>query len=156
MKTEGMEGIYSKIANELNLIIPDDWEKLYLHSEIEHSSIESYFYFKVNENASYVYGFDIPEKFNVNKEDFLEQFLLINDYIEELWNEFKVNQQPLWSNLTFYLESNGKFDIKYGYENLTESAFDDYERQIIWKYKILGEMPVDEYDKAIIKRFRDK
>lgn len=155
MQTNGMEKVYSKIANELNAMIPTSWIQLYLHAEIESDSVESYFYFQNEKDERYIYGLDIPGKYNVSREVCIEQLLLINDYVEELYNEFRINKQSLWSNMTFFLNSQGKFDIKYDYSNLSESRFDDYERQVIWKYNTLHEVPNENnlYDKKIIEAY---
>jgi len=61
------------------------------------------------------------------------------------------NEQEPWTNITFILESNGKFKIDYDYTDLSEAS--PREQHIIWKYKYLGIMPKNEYGKKVIEEY---
>ncbi len=88
----------------------------------------------------------------------MEKLFKLNDYVEKLHEEFKNNNQPLWSNLTFELTSSGKFNIDYDYTDLDNCDYDDYERHVIWKYKKLNTLPDEnnEFDKEIIEKYKRK
>ncbi|MCA0172891.1 immunity protein YezG family protein, partial [Bacillus sp. RAR_GA_16] len=67
--------------------------------------------------------------------------------------EFKNQKQQPWTNLTLELTSNGKFNIEYDYEDLSNE--DSYKQQVIWEYENLGKMPNEnrERDLTIIKKY---
>jgi hypothetical protein len=75
---------------------------------------------------------------------------------KELWQKFKDNNQNLWTNFTYFLDSNGKFKFEYDYSDLSKE--DDYERQIIWEYKYLGiEPPIErKRDRKILNNYLKK
>lgn len=92
------------------------------------------------------------------KEDEVNRLLhQLYGYLKELWVEFKYQKQEQWTNLTFELASNGKFNIEYDYRGLENE--DSYEQQIIWEYEKLGFIPnenrkrdfkiIEEYKKRI-------
>ncbi|WP_251539409.1 immunity protein YezG family protein [Peribacillus frigoritolerans] len=56
------------------------------------------------------------------------------------------------TNLTFTLESTGKFKVDYDYEDLSDA--DDHERRVIWEYNRLGLLT--EYDKIILEEYLKK
>lgn len=75
METEKMGIIYQKIAEQINEIIPSEWEKVALYAEILDDSSEVYFFFTTPQNQEYIYSHDIPEHFNVD-EDIYDDFYM--------------------------------------------------------------------------------
>lgn len=67
--------IYQKIAEQINEIIPSEWEKVALYAEILDDSSEVYFFFTTPQNQEYIYSHDIPEHFNVD-EDIYDDFYM--------------------------------------------------------------------------------
>ncbi|MGV2804247.1 DUF600 family protein [Clostridium perfringens] len=150
METKKMGEIYGVIANKLNDMIPDKWEKIYLYAEVLDDSREVYFYFKSLTNKELVYGHDIPKIYNVDKSIYRQLLRELVSSIVELYNEYKENNEDVWTNLTFFLENTGRFNIKYNYDDILNSEFTAGERQIIWEYEVLGIEPeLDEYKEII-------
>lgn len=146
-----MEHIYSQIADKLDEIIPEEWTKIYAYAEIIEDAKEAYFFYCPKDKKEFVYSHFIPQMTNMSQHDyfkFLEQLL---DCFKELQDEFRKSGQDVWTNLTFIIESTGKFKIDYDYTDLSEAS--DYKRQIIWNYKYLGLEPEDEDDKEILKEY---
>ena len=75
------------------------------------------------------------------------------DCLADLNKEYAVNFEKVWTNLTFILESNGKFNIKYNYDDVLNSGYRSYETQKIWMYEVMGVEPTDEEGKALIQRY---
>ena len=48
---------------------------------------------------------------------------------------------------------NGKFNIKYNYDDVLNSGYRSYETQKIWMYEVMGVEPTDEEGKALIQRY---
>ncbi|WP_406621453.1 antitoxin YezG family protein [Bacillus atrophaeus] len=152
METEKMGELYQKIAEQINEIIPSEWEKVALYAEILDDSSEVYFFFTTPQNQEYIYSHshDIPEHFNVNEDIYDELLYELHDYFEELRNEFKTNNEDLWTNLTLHLERSGKFSIEYDYTDVIASDLNGTQRQVVWEYKNLGILPDDEDDKQFV------
>lgn len=143
--------IYGKVANTLNKTIPEKWDKVLLYGEVNEDTRTAYFnYYPAGKKES-VYSHDIPQIFNIPKLEYRKQLRQLLDNLEELWNEFKNNGQEPWTNLTFILENNGKFNIEYDYTDLSNA--NDVERHAIWDYKYLGIIPEDEYTKKFVEEY---
>lgn len=153
METKRMEKIYGVIANKVNDIIPDKWEKVWLYGEVLDDSIEVYFYFYSGTRKKIIYSHYIPNEYNVNKTVYKKLLFELFDIIGELNLEYKENNKSVWTNLTFLLDNTGKFNIKYNYDDVLNSEFTDVERQIIWKYEVLGVEPEAEQYKEMINKY---
>nr|WP_260485246.1 antitoxin YezG family protein [Listeria booriae] len=81
--------------------------------------------------------------------------------IIQLWNEFIDNKQEPWKSLNLSLDSEGKFNIQYSYDDLEKDGYDYIERVKIWKYEKLDILPsvsdisgcklIEKYKKEISK-----
>lgn len=101
-----------------------------------------------------IYSHDIPEIYSFNEEEYDKLWYQLLDELKLLSDEFKNNNQEQWTNLTFTLESTGKFKVDYDYEDLSDA--DDHERRVIWEYTRLGLLPESEYDKSILEEYLKK
>lgn len=54
------------------------------------------------------------------------------DTFKEIWDE---SPDPPWTTATFILDAHGKFDIDYGYDDI--SLDEVFERRLAWKKKHL-------------------
>lgn len=157
METKKMGEIYGKIANKVNDIIPDKWEKVWLYGEVLDDSSEVYFYFYSITHKKIIYSHDIPNEYKVNNSMYEDLLFELVDIIQELNFEYKENNESVWTNLTFLLDNTGKFNIKYNYDDVLKSEFTATERQIIWEYEILGVEPeVQQYKDMINKYLESK
>lgn len=142
---------YSEIAEKLDYIIPIEWDKIVLYGE-ENGDVSSVSFYFYTENCEKVHhSGDIPEEYNVSKNIFktlLRELLEIN---KNLWLQFKEADEPTWNSLTFQLDSDWKFKIKYGYERNSEIG--RLEREIRWAYDELGIIPEDEYEKELLEEY---
>ncbi len=148
---ERLNQIYNKIANTLNETIPEQWYKVFLYGEINEDMQTAFFNYYPKGSNEAIYGRDITELFEITEEEFNNQWDKLVANLEELWNEFENNGQEVWTNLTFVLESSGKFKIDYDYTDLSDAS--PYEGHLIWDYKYLGIIPVDEDDKLIVEEY---
>lgn len=153
METKKMGEIYERLANKVNDIIPDKWEKVWLYGEVLDDSSEVYFYFYSKTHKKIVYSHDIPDEYKVSDEIYEDLLFELADIIQELNFEYKENNESVWTNLTFLLDDTGKFNIKYNYDDVLKSEFTATERQIIWEYEILGVVPEAEQYKKMINKY---
>ena len=160
--TKKIKQIYEVIQKMIFYMIPEKWDKLYLYSSVidmpeGKSTGELYFYYipKGILRKKPVNVYEIPNKFNIDENEYLKLVKALYDKIKQLREEFRKSETgSIWSNITIAIE-NLKFKVDYNYEDLKNHHFDSYERHIIWRYKYLGigETQVNKKDKEILNRY---
>lgn len=160
--TKKIKEIYEVIQKQLFYMIPEKWDKLYLYSSIidNPKSIEKgelFFYYIpkgiLRKKAVNVY--EIPNKFNIDENEYFKLVDSLYSKIKELREEFKKSERKeIWSNMTLIIDGTN-FKIEYDYDDLEDGSFSSYERHIIWRVKYLGITPEQctKEEKEIIKRF---
>ncbi|MED3687909.1 antitoxin YezG family protein [Peribacillus butanolivorans] len=154
MNESKLNNYYQKIAQTVNEIIPEEWTKVFLYGEIAEGTGTAFFYYRSNNKGKLIYSHDIPELYNISRLEYREVWRRLIKNLKELSEEFKKNNQEQWTNLTFTLESTGKFKVDYDYEDLSDA--DDHERRVIWEYTRLDLLPESEYDKRILEEYLKK
>lgn len=159
--TKKIKDIYEEIQKELFYMIPERWDKLYLYSCVidmpkNVKTGELFFYYipKGVLKKKPVNVYEIPNKFNLDENQYLKLVELLFNKIKQLREEFRKVDTEAWSNITLIIE-NSRVRVEYDYEDLKKSNFTSYERHIIWRFKYLGIGPeqVSKKDKEILKRF---
>ncbi|UZD74845.1 antitoxin YezG family protein [Bacillus siamensis] len=145
-----MGQFYQRIAEHLNEMIPSEWTKIVLYAEILDDSSEVYFFFNTLQSEENIYSHDIPKQFDVSKKIYVSLLIELQELFEELREEFKANNQDIWTNLTLKLENTGKSSIDYDYTDVIASDLNGTQRQVIWEYQNLGILPEDESDKEFV------
>ena len=123
-----------KIADTLLNIIPEEWDKVLVYSEVREEYERMYFYYYPKDELKPIYSLDIVDYFNVNEELLEEKEMKLYKYFRELWNEFKNQEQEQWTYLTFILNSKGKMNIDYNYDNVSEISPVDKQNKWMKKY----------------------
>ncbi len=160
--TKKIRKIYENIQTKIYYMIPEKWNQLYLYASVidkenGEQSGELYFYYipKGILKKKPVNVYEIPNKFNLDENEYMQFVKIIYEQIKNLRNEFKeTGLDPLWSNLTMSIEDLN-FKVEYNYNDLLSSPFDSYERHIIWRYQYLniGPEQVNNKDRQIINRY---
>ena len=142
--------IYTSIQKQLFYMIPEKWDKVYLYaSVIEHpkqlETGEMYFYYVpkgvLKKNPTNVY--EIPNKFNINDEEFYKLTDKLYATIKKLRNtQIRLGERK-WYSIVISL-ANFKFNVEFNYENISDSRFNSYERNIIFRYNYL-DLPYSSY-----------
>ena len=144
-------------------MIPEKWDKLYLYSSIidmpdGKKTGELYFYYipKGILKKKPVNVYEIPNKFNLDENEYLALVKYLYEGIKQVREEFRKSEitGELWSNITITIQ-NLKFKVEYNYEDLLNSYFNNYERHIIWRYEYLGigQEQVSKKDREILERY---
>ncbi len=153
--------VYSELQKQLFYLIPEKWDRIYLYASVEEKmkgfeTGELFFYYFpkgiLKKNPVNVY--EIPNKFNLNEEEYIKLVENLYNEIKKLRNIFKKYNHRLWSNLTIRIEEL-RFEIEYNYEDLISSKYSSMDRHIIWKYFNL-KLPLDYYtrkEKKIINNY---
>ncbi len=160
--TKKIKEIYEDIQRKLYYMIPEKWEELYLYSSFidgrkDEKQGELFFYYipKGIFKKKPVNVYEIPSKFNLDENQYLQLVQILYNRIKELREEFKKSEtREIWTNITMIIE-NAKFKVEYNYDNLTNNEFTSYERHVIWRYNHLniGPEQVSKEEKEILKRY---
>ena len=161
--TKKIKEIYEDIQRKLFYMIPEKWEDLYLYSSIldkpdkEGKTGELFFYYipKGILKKKPVNVYEIPAKFNLDENQYVELVRILYNKIKELREEFRRSErEELWSNITMTIHGI-QFKVEYDYSDLNNSIFNNYERHVIWRYENLkiGPDQVSKEDKEILKRY---
>ncbi|MFC9277423.1 TIGR01741 family protein, partial [Bacillus spizizenii] len=89
MDTPKMGDLYQRIANQINEMIPSEWENVYLYAEILDDSSEVYFYFNIPGKNEFLYSHNIPEHFNVSEDIYDDLLIELQESFEELREEYE-------------------------------------------------------------------
>ncbi len=156
--------LYSEIQKKLFYIIPEKWESIFLYASIidvpnQKPVGEMYFYYlpKGIIRKKYVNGYEIPNLFNIEEEQYSKLITDVYNTIKLLREAFIKAKKRVWSNISISIE-NFQFKVEYDYENLLDSEYNSYERHIIWRYNYLKE-EIDLFskrDRKIIDNYRKK
>lgn len=145
---------YEQIANKLDELIPIDWKRVAMYTEVDDGWSTTTFYFIAEDDIVYHWG-DIFEKLGVDEDEFDERFDELSDINEEFWNEFKIAEVDLWSSFSFDMISDGKFKVEFNYNDLDEEI-GSVGRKKIWAYDMLGLIPKDNYDRKQLHKWLEK
>lgn len=147
--------LYSEIQKKLFYIIPEKWESIFLYASVidvpnQKPVGEMYFYYlpKGIIKKKFVNGYEIPNIFNIDEEQYSKLITDVYNLIKLLRERFIKTKKKVWSNISISIE-NFQFKIEFDYEDLKKSKFGSYERHVIWRYKYLEE------DKSALSR-KDK
>ncbi|AXK19195.1 MULTISPECIES: antitoxin YezG family protein [Bacillus] len=152
-----MNKLYREIAETVNEMIPEEWEKFYFYAQISETGGGTYFFYNTPENRQcFNYSVKIPFNYAIDKEEFKKNKRKLFELSDELRNVFKDNQQELWYSFTMTLESSGKFKMHYDYTNWFNTEYGFSDQMIIWKNKYLGEVPNDGEYKALIDKYHSE
>lgn len=161
--TKKIKEMYEDIQRRIFYMIPEKWDKLYLYSSIidmpdGKKTGELYFYYipKGILKKKPVNVYEIPNKFNLDENEYLALVKYLYEGIKQVREEFRKSEitGELWSNITITIQ-NLKFKVEYNYEDLLNSYFNNYERHIIWRYEYLGigQEQVSKKDREILERY---
>lgn len=158
--TPEVKEIYASLQKQLFYLIPEKWDKIYLYASVVEQMLnletgELFFYYFpkgiLKKNPVNVY--EIPSKFNLDEEVYIELVEKLYHTIKELRQVYKKHGARLWSNITIKLIGL-KFEIEFNYEDLTSSKYSNTERHIIWKYKNLN-LPLESFNRKERKLITD-
>ena len=153
--------VYSELQKQLFYLIPEKWDRIYLYASVEEKiegleTGELFFYYFpkgiLKKNPVNVY--EIPNKFNLNEDEYIKLVEKLYGEIKKLRAVFKKYNQRLWSNVTIRIEGL-RFEIEYNYERLSNSNYSNMDRHIIWKYNNL-KLPKETFTRSeqrIIRKY---
>ena len=139
--TKNMKEKYEKIQNLLFTLIPEKWESIYLYASVgndEKQKCEMFFYYipKSIIKKKPINVYEVPQRFNINEEQYLEIVKELYSWIKKLRQDFIDTEQELWNSLTISI-ANFKFRVEFDYDELPSNEKQNNDKNIIWRYKYL-------------------
>lgn len=141
--TKLMKDKYEKIQKYLFSMIPEKWEEIYLYASVNQNlqgkkTGELYFYYlpKGILKKKPVNVYEVPQKFNINEQEYLSVVQELYNCIKELKQDFIDTEQELWNSLTISI-ANFRFKVEYNYDSLPNNEKEIEAKRIIWRYKYL-------------------
>lgn len=89
MNVENVEIIYQKVAVQLNSIIPEQWEKVMVYSEVDEYSDSTVFFYYPKNKQELIYSLDIEDMEGIDEDETNRQLNILDSIFRELWEEFK-------------------------------------------------------------------
>lgn len=156
-----MKKIYMDIQEKLYYMIPEKWDSIFLYASIfegiqnlETGEMFFYYFPKGILRKEPVNVYEIPNKFNIEEDEYLKLTDELYEKIKKLKEEFVRVNKKNWTNITISIQ-NYRFMVEYDYEDLKTCEFNSYERHIIWRYNNLGirEEQLSKEEHKIIERY---
>lgn len=158
--TPDIKKIYTGIQHQLSNLIPEKWESIYLYASVikqlnNLETWEMYFYYIpkgiLKKNPINVY--EVPSKFNVDEDEYLELVDNLCNTIKVLNREYKTEYEKEWSNMVIAIKD-AQFLVEYNDDNLLKSKYNSKDRHTIFKHKYLN-IPLQSFSKKERKVIQD-
>ncbi len=127
--------IYQEIANKFVDIIPAEWNKVLLFSEVEDDAISIHYVFYESDQNTLKTSDSLTDEFGISRKERIMYSVELSRLIEKLNKAFAEEGLEKWNIITFILENTGKFKVDFEYLNLEES--DVITRREAWEKKYL-------------------
>ena len=137
-----IQGKINELINNVNKIIPVDWDELYINSEMSETGGNVYFFFKLPDNDKSFYSLLIPDDFKVEEKTFEKMDYQNYVLARELWKIFENNHIEVWKNACFIYKNN-KLGIHFDYVDWNASQFGPTDRMKYFRYKYMEVAPED-------------
>jgi len=148
--TPKMKQIYQEIREKLFKMIPEKWESIYLYSSIlrgvggiETGEMFFYYFPKGILKKNPVNVYEIPAKFSLDEESYMQLVDHLYASIKALRAEFKKVRSPIWDSITIKIEKL-RFIVEFHYDGNT--SYNNYEKHLVWQYKNL-KTPLESFNK---------
>ena len=156
--TNRMDEFFKMIVEQVNEMIPVVWNSFYLFGELADDSSGGvvYFYFDedVNKNE-YIYYLDIPDKYNIPKDEFDKKSSLLFDMVYDLKEIFIDNELKLWQTIVVNVNEDMKLTINFDYTKWFGSGYTISKREEYYCYKYLGKTPEDKKQEELFKEMEE-
>lgn len=156
-----IKSIYDSIRELLFKMIPERWESIYLYASViddtrqgETGEMFFYYYPKSIMKKNPINVYEVPSKFNINEDEYMEMATSLYEFIKALRHKCIEIDNIAWSNVTISIE-NVEFLAEYNLDDLMRSPYTSDDRRLIWKYKYLN-YPIEKMNKQernILQRY---
>ncbi|MEZ1346727.1 TIGR01741 family protein [Staphylococcus aureus] len=143
---------YNEIANEINGMIPVEWEKVYVIAYVDDGGGQVIFYYTKPGNDELYYYSSIVEDYNVLEEVFDDLWMELYRSFKKLRNIFKEESLEPWTSCEFDFTSEGKLKVSFDYIDWKNTEFDQLGQENYYNYRKFGIIPEMEYEMEEVKQ----
>lgn len=135
---------YLQIQDNLFEMVPEDWKKIFLHTEIidipnQKPQGKMYIYYipKGILKRKPVNCYEVPNLFDIDEEEYSRLITNLYNVIKLLRDSYYQSKNKNWTTIDIICKTD-RFIVEYGFEDLLNDVFSPEERHIIWRYKNLN------------------
>ncbi|ELJ9561840.1 TIGR01741 family protein [Staphylococcus aureus] len=137
---------YNEIANEINGMIPVEWEKVYVIAYVDDGGGQVIFYYTKPGNDELYYYSSIVEDYNVLEEVFDDLWMELYRSFKKLRNIFKEESLEPWTSCEFDFTREGNLKVSFDYIDWIKLGFGPSGKENYYMYKKFGILPETEYE----------
>lgn len=127
--------MYEELAEKFKNIIPVEWDKIILMSEVEREVNSVYYCFYESETGELKEYTSLTKEYGVDRKRRMFYTGELSRVIKMLYDYSTKNEERKWTSITFIMEKDGAIKVDYGYEDLDET--DEATRKALWKERYL-------------------
>lgn len=146
--------LYNKIAQQVNDMIPIEWDNFYFNGEVKNDAGGVFFFFKPKGEEQHIYSHYIPKLYSVDKKVYNKELHKLFLLTVELQRIFIENDQEPWFAVTLLVGDSGKLNVQFDYTNWYNSEFGPTARIEYFKYKYLGQ-DKEQLNKDLIEKMKE-
>ncbi|MCM0356429.1 TIGR01741 family protein [Staphylococcus aureus] len=152
---EKLSQMYNEIANEIDGMIPVEWEKIYTIAYVNDRGGEVVFNYTKPGSDGLNYYTNISRDYNVSEEIFDDLWMNLYYLFKNLRNLFKEEGLEPWTSCEFDFTREGKLNVSFDYIDWVNSEFGPMGREDYYMYKKFGIWPEKEYAINRVKKIED-
>ena len=122
------------IANKLQVILPQNWNKVVFYAEITDDSYEMFYYVYTLDSDKPIQCYDLPDKYVIDEEQIDSVFDELFEPLRDERNQLVLEGKDAWTNYTLTFSDDGSFKVDYDFTSLTDGG---YEYRKTWKQKYI-------------------
>ncbi|WLR42592.1 DUF600 family protein [Bacillus carboniphilus] len=129
--------LYTEIAQQVNDIIPVEWDSFYFNGEVKEREGGVFFFFTPKGDEEYIFSHYIPKIYNMDKKTYNRELHKLFELTVELQKVFIENDQEPWFSVTIIVNKDRKLNVYFDYRNWRESEFGPADRISYFEYKYI-------------------
>lgn len=134
-----LNALYKEIAQQINDMIPTEWDHFYFNGEVKEGEGGVFFFFTPKGEEQHIFSHYIPKLYSVDKSVYNKELHELFQLTVELQKVFKDKEQDLWFSVTLILNDTGKLSVYFDYTNWYESDFGPTDRIKYFEYKYINQ-----------------
>lgn len=153
---ERLGNLYRKLGRQILAMIPVKWTAVHYLGEVEpeRASWSSVFYFQSADSGEWVQSNSMPKLLGVPEGEYMSAWMRLNGILLEIYDCFAENGQAPWEQLTFSIDADLKFKIRFGYDVMGPGDGGQLAREVLWAHRTFGYEPKDGAERKILDERR--
>ncbi|MFJ7678596.1 immunity protein YezG family protein [Peribacillus sp. NPDC097198] len=146
--------LYKDIAQQVNEMIPTEWENICFNGEVKEGEGGVFFFFTPKGEEEHVFSHHIPKLYGVDKRAYNKELHKLFQLTVELQKVFTENNQEAWFSVSLLLNDTGKLNVHFDYTNWHESEYGPSARIKYFEYKFVSKNK-EKLDLGLIERMKE-